>query len=150
MPARLLNGGEDTDLQKYLGEILTVELKYGRWIVDSDRLSIETSIEHLFQRWLGQLLGSDRDSARKILGRSDFRDFENARQEIFRTISPQLSRPGDLSQLRLLASFILVDIERGSFRKKLAAILTAGFVFAAGAFSYEYFGELGKKAGDYS
>lgn len=104
------------DPRDTLTEVLLVELDYGKGgIVDSGRISIETSVEHLFQGWLRRLLQLDEKAGPELLG-SDINAFREA-QKILTELAQRNSMLFFPYYISTMPGFVLLDIEHGSFKK---------------------------------
>jgi hypothetical protein len=111
-------------LPRDIGEEITISIHYPRWILDSQRIAIERSIEDYFSSWLSRTLSDDTRAA-EILGQ-DFGEFQTA---IFRGILRDIP-VGALGALldpgigiRIVPSFVLYEVNEGSISKKVGIAL---------------------------
>lgn len=124
---KALRGG---GLPKDRGEIIQITIEYQDFIVDSQRISIERSIEAHFCSWLSAIL-SDADRASRVIG-DDLNDFRVA---VFGGLLLDLPE-SDLEVLftpgmgiRVAPTFVLYDISEGSIRKNVGIALVATWGF---------------------
>jgi hypothetical protein len=138
MPVQILDPREGGDPRKDLHEELIIKLDFGKWILDVDRMSMETSLETLFRLWLDRLLKSGDNLAISTLGKDDFADFQAARQHILERIPDYYLSSvstSEISRLRIVLAFILLDILPGSEKKRVVpAMIFAFFTGVASTF----------------